>query len=37
MKIEGGCVPGVTMFAAPALSVVLAAGDAAKGALCRAS
>ena len=30
-------VPGVTMFASPAISVVLAAGDAAKGALCKAS
>jgi hypothetical protein len=30
-------VPGVTMFAGPAISVVLAAGDAAKGALCKAS
>lgn len=29
-------VPGVTMFASPAISVVLAAGDAAKGALCKA-
>ena len=29
-------VPGVTMFAGPAISVVLAAGDAAKGALCKA-
>jgi hypothetical protein len=30
-------VPGVTMFAGPAISVVLAAGDAAKGALCKAN
>ena len=30
-------VPGVTMFAGPAISVVLAAGDAAKGALCKTS
>jgi hypothetical protein len=30
-------VPGVAMFASPAISVVLAAGDAAKGALCKAS
>jgi len=30
-------VPGVAMFAGPAISVVLAAGDAAKGALCKAS
>jgi len=30
-------IPGVTMgFASPAISVVLAAGDAAKGALCKA-
>ena len=30
-------VPGVTMFASPAISVVLAAGDAAKGALGKAN
>jgi len=30
-------VPGVTMFAGAAISVVLAAGDAAKGALCKTS
>ena len=30
-------VPGVTMFAGAAISVVLAAGDAAKGALCKAN
>ena len=30
-------VPGVAKFAGPAISVVLAAGDAAKGALCKAS
>ena len=30
-------VPGVTMFASPAISIVLAAGDAAKGALCKAN
>ena len=29
-------VPGVSMFAGPAISVVLAAGDAARGALCEA-
>ena len=29
-------VPGVTMFASPAISVVLAAGGAGKGALCKA-
>jgi len=29
-------VPGVTMIASPAISVVLAAGDAANGALCKA-
>ena len=29
-------VPGVTMFAGAAISVALAAGDAAKGALCKA-
>ena len=30
-------VPGITMFAGSAISVVLAAGDAAKEALCKAS
>jgi hypothetical protein len=29
-------VPGFSMFAGPAISVVLAAGDAAKGAVCKA-
>ena len=30
-------VPGVTMFVGPAISAVLAAGDAARGALCKAN